>query len=95
MLDCASPDSDARTTYAEKVRHFAAGYLVDRATTTNQDNYTHLIETFGLADNLMLIGAAKAATGEEQGYAPAASFWAALREAAASIEASGNSPQSR
>ena len=87
VLDCASPDSDACTTYAEKVRAFAAGYLVDRSTTKDHDNYTHMIESFGLADNLMLIGAAKATTGEQQGYAPAASFRAALHEAAASIAA--------
>ena len=94
-LDCASSDSNARTTYAKKVHDFAAGYLVDRSITKDQDNYTHRIEGFGLADNLMLMGAAKAATGEEQGYAPADSFWAALQEAAASLEAKGNSTQSR
>lgn len=87
VLDCASPDSDAHTTYAEKVHAFAAGYLVDHSTTKDHDNYTHMIENFGLADNLMLIGAAKTTTGKEQGYAPATSFWKALHEATASIEA--------
>ena len=86
VLDCASPDSDARTSYATKVREFANSYLVDRSTTTSRDNYTHVIESFGLADNLMLIGAAKAKSGERDGYHPASSFWAALHEAALVME---------
>ena len=89
VFDYASPDSDARTDYAKKVRDFAAGHLIDRSSTKDRDNYTHMIENFGLADNLMLIGAAKAITGEEHGYAPADSFWAALQEAAASLCSTG------
>ena len=85
-LDCASPDSDARTSYAEKVRAFAAGYLVDRANVRDRDNYTHMIENFGLADNLMLIGSAKAKSGERDGYHPASSFWEALQEVALAME---------
>ena len=89
-LDCASPDSDARTPYATKVRDFANGYFVDRTTARDRDNYTHLIENFGLADNLMLIGAAKAESGERDGYHPANSFWAALQEAARAVENKNN-----
>lgn len=80
-------DFDVHTNYPDKVRAFAAGHLVDRATAEDRDNDNFLIEDFGLADNLMLIGAARAEAGEAHGYTPAESFWAALQEAAASIEA--------
>lgn len=86
-FDCENPDSDARTLYAEKLRHLGNGYFVDRASMPGRDNYTHAIENFGLADNLMLIGAVKAKSGEQQGYHLAASLWDALHEAAASIAA--------
>ena len=86
VFDYASPDSDARTDYAKKVHDFASGYLVDRTTDKDRDNYTHLIENFGLADNLMLIGAMQA-NSPTQSYAPAASFWESLQEVATHIEA--------
>lgn len=83
----APPHSDAHTTYADKVRAFASGYFIDRSPTEERDNDNFMIEDFGLADNLMLIGAARAGAGEARDYAPAESFWAALQEAATSIEA--------
>ncbi len=97
VLDRTNPDSDAHTTHVAKVRAFAAGYLVDRTTSKERDNYTHMIENFGLTDNLMIVGAVRSATGGQQGYAPAASFEAALQEAAAyySKEQVHNRPQSR
>ena len=85
--DAVAPNFDAHTTYIDKVRAFAAGYLVDRAPAEDRDNDNFMIEDFGLADNPMLIGAAKAGVREAHDYAPAESFWAALQEAATSIEA--------
>ncbi len=83
VFDDQHLDSDAHTTYIEKVRKFAAGYLVDRSSVPDRDNYAHAIEDFGLTDNLMLSGALYAS--ERQSYTPAASFWDALQEAATSI----------
>ena len=86
ITDYDELDSDAHTTYADKVKKFADGYLVKHATDKNQDSYTHMIEDFGLADNLMLIGAMKPNTANKTDHTPAASFWDALHEAATSLD---------
>ena len=83
-FNCASDDSNAQTSYAEKVKQFANGYFTNPiASEQARDKYTHLIEGFGLADNLMMVGAVRYLSGEKSGYAMADSFLAALHEAAA------------
>lgn len=73
---------DAQTIYRDKVRAFATGYFVNRSPVEDRDNDNFLIEDFGLTDNLMLIGVARAGLDETPSYAPAGSFWQALQEAA-------------
>ena len=82
-FDCSSADSNAQTSYTEKVSRFANGYFINPTNPEQaRDKYTHLIEEFGLADNLMMVGAVRYQSGKESGYAMADSFLAALHEAA-------------
>ena len=92
IADYDQSDSYAHTTYEDKIKKFANSYLIDHATETGQDNYSHAIEDFGLSDNLMLIGSIRAKSGEKTGYSPAASFWDTLHEAAASCYEGGSPP---
>lgn len=85
-FDCAGDHPNAQTSYAGKVKKFANGYFTNStAPEQERDKYTHLIEGFGLSDNLMMIGAVKELSGEKTGYAMANSFQAALHEAAATF----------
>ncbi len=82
-FNCAGLDSNAQTSYAEKIKKFANGYFTNPAAPEQRrDKYTHLIEGFGLSDNLMMVGAVRDLSGEKTGYAMANSFLAALHEAA-------------
>lgn len=83
--DNSTPDHNAQTIYRDKVRAFASGHFVNRSPTEDRDNDNFLIEDFGLIDNLMLIGVARAGLDETDSYAPAGSFWEALQEAADSL----------
>ena len=85
ITDYDQSDSYAHTTYTDKVKKFSDGYFVEHTTENNRDRYAHAIKGFGLADNLMLIGAMKANMEKKDSYVPAASFWDALHEAAASL----------
>ena len=85
-FNCAGDYSNAQTSYADKVKEFANGYLTNPAVLEQErDKYTHLIEGFGLSDNLMMIGAVRELSGDKTGYAMANSFQAALHEAAATF----------